>query len=228
MKNDQYFPHDATAGNNIKLMMLIEAEGTRGYGVYWLLLEFLRQQTDYKGRLSMLDMLARRVKTTRAVLLRIINNYALFVVEGERFYSPGLDARMRPLESKRAAKSEQCRRAAGSKWLKTSETVDAGALQEEESKGEERNNEEEGGKSSVKAPPEYANNKQTHNLEGLMQSLKALGIKDPKEVNAILALSDYGRLGHTVWGLLYHTKWGKIQQPGRFLIAAIRRGSGET
>ncbi|NDV84912.1 Lin1244/Lin1753 domain-containing protein [Bacteroides sp. 51] len=252
MKNDQYFPHDATAGNNIKLMILIESEGARGYGVYWYLLEFLRQQAGYKGKLKMLDMLARRVKTTRAVVKRIITDYALFAIEGELFYSPGLVERMKPLDSKRAAKSEQCRRAAGSKWLRMSECADADALQEEEKDKEEKRisslnpskgkaspqpspkeREEEGGGNSsvstqteIKTPPEYAHNKATHNLEGLMRSLDALGVRDAKEVNAILTLSDYGRLEGVIWQLLYHTKWGKIQQPGRFLIAGVKKGSG--
>lgn len=245
MKNDQYFPHDATAGNNIKLMILIESEGARGYGVYWYLLEFLRQQADYKGKLKMLDMLARRVKTSRAVVKRIIMDYALFAIEGELFYSPGLVERMQPLDSKRAAKSEQCRRAAGSKWLKTSESTDAGALQEEERREEERKEEnttspkpspspgmvpagegelkEGGGNSSVKAPPEYALNKQTHNLEGLMARLQQLKVTNSQEVNAILQLSDYGRMGTKVWSMLYHTEWNSIKAPGRFLIAGLRK-----
>lgn len=261
MKNDQYFPHDATAGNNIKLMILIESEGAKGYGVYWFLLEFLRQQTDYKGKLKMLDMLARRIKTTRIIVKRIITEYGLFVVEDGMFFSPGLTERMQPLEHKRATKSEQCRRAAGSKWLKISKTDDAGALQEEERKEEKRisslnpsgtraaeeenplpgkedgasplpspkeREKEDGGNAftqmGIKPPPDYAGNTSTHNLEGLMKSLDTLGVCEPKEVEAILKLSDYGRLNGAVWKLLYHTKWGKIQQPGRFLIAGIRKG----
>jgi len=242
-------------------MILIEAEGAKGYGVYWFLLEFLRQQTEYKGKLKMLDMLARRIKTTRAIVKRIITEYGLFVVEDGMFFSPGLTERMQPLEHKRATKSEQCRRAAGSKWLKISKTDDAGALQEEERKEEKRISSlnpsgtwaaeeetslpEKGGASPLPSPkervkedggntvartenrkiPDYAGNTSTHNLEGLMKSLDTLGVREPKEIEAILKLSDYGRLNGAVWKLLYHTKWGKIQQPGRFLIAGIRKGS---
>ena len=255
MKNDQYFPHDATASNNIKLMLLISAEGAKGYGVYWLLLEFLRQQQDYIGKLDMLDMLARRVKTSRVVVQRVITDYALFVVEGEWFYAPGLNERMRPLDDKRASKREQCRRAAGAKWLKTNKSTDAGALQEEERREEERKEEnttspkpspgkmpvsvsheasiapslgedegkEGGGNSSVKAPPEYALNRQTHNLEGLMARLQQLKVTNSQEVNAILQLSDYGRMGTKVWSILYHTEWNSIKAPGRFLIAGLRK-----
>lgn len=238
MKNDQYFPHDATAANNIKLMLLVRTEGAKGYGVYWLLLEFLRQQKGYYGSMSMLDMLARRLKTTRAIVQRIITDYALFVIDGERFYSPGLNKRMRPLDDKRATKSEQCRRAAGAKWLKDKESKDAGALQEEERKEEqrkeekstspqpspkERGPEEEGDVSSVKAPPEYALNKQTHNFEGLMERLQQLKVTNPQEINAIAQLSDYGRMGTKIWRILYRTEWHSIKAPGRFLIAGLKK-----
>ena len=234
MINDQYFPHDATAGNNIKLMILIESEGAKGYGVYWFLLEFLRQQAGYRGKLTMLDMLARRIKTTRAVVMRIITEYHLFVVEEGQFFSPGLVERMRPLDHKRATKSEQCRRAAGAKWLKTSKRVDAGALQEEERREEERTEEntspssppgdEDGGNFvSVVAPPEYALSKETHNYSGLMERLEQLKVSDPREVNAILQLSDYGRMETRIWKLLYHTVWTNIKTPGRYLIAALKK-----
>ena len=251
MRNDQYFPHDATAGYNLKLMVLIEAEGARGYGVYWYLLEFLRQQANYKGQLKMLDMLARRIKTTRPVVNRIITEYTLFVVEDGLFYSPGLTERMQPLDHKRATKSEQCRRAAGSKWLRINKSTNAGALQEEERREKERisslnpskersltptlspgeGDEEERGilmskQEEAERIPDYAHNKATHNLEGLQRSLESLGIQEPREMKTILRLSDYGRLGGVVWKLLYHTKWGKIQQPGKFLIAGIRKESG--
>lgn len=59
-----------------------------------------------------------------------------------------------------------------------------------------------------------------------MLSLDVLGVREPKEVNAILTLSDYGRLKGVIWQLLYYTKWGKMQQPGRFLIAGVKKGSG--
>lgn len=234
MKNDQYFPHDATAGNNLKLMALIQAEGVKGYGIYWLLLEFLRQQQDYRARLEMLEMLSRRARTNTTIMRRIITNYALFVVVNEEwFYSPGLCNRMQPLDDKRSTKSQQCRLAAKAKWLKDKGTTAAGALQEKESKeknilsltlsggeGEEKREEEE----VFKTPPEYAFNKQTHNLDGLLEKLSKLQIKNIHDVNAILQLSDYGRLGHKIWGLLYHTQWEKIKAPGRFLIAGIRGG----
>ena len=48
---DSYLLHDANAGNNFKIMMMIQKEGMKGYGIYWMLLEFLRLQNGYKADL---------------------------------------------------------------------------------------------------------------------------------------------------------------------------------
>ena len=32
---DSYLLHDANAGNNFKIMMMIQKEGMKGYGIYW-------------------------------------------------------------------------------------------------------------------------------------------------------------------------------------------------
>lgn len=243
MMNDQYFPHDATAANNIKLMELIATEGPKGYGLYWILLEFLRQQQGYIGRLEMLDMLARRVRTNRRSLERIITDYSLFVVKDLCFYSPGLSERMQPLDKRRATKHEQSANAARVKWLKINDSVDAGALQEKKNQIKKRREEniitpqtplpegpkeekkEGGGDNSVLMPPAYALNKQTHNFERLEARLMELKVHSPQEINAIYRMSDFGRKETKVWEVLYHTDWKKIKVPGRFLISILRQNS---
>lgn len=47
MKQNFYFKHDAPSATNPKLAKLLQKEGARGYGVYWLLIELLRLQTDF-------------------------------------------------------------------------------------------------------------------------------------------------------------------------------------
>ena len=44
MKNDNFFKHDATAADDEKILLLIEREGLKGYGAYWILIEALRKQ----------------------------------------------------------------------------------------------------------------------------------------------------------------------------------------
>lgn len=258
MTNAQYFPHDATAGSDVKLMTLIGKEGVRGYGIYWYLVEFLRQQQDYRGRLSLLPALAQRLRTKSTVIKRVVEEYALFRVEGDYFYSPGLIKRMQPLEYKRsqlkkestpeipptctdsdadilqpfsnhsAAEMENGRRTENSNSLKSSNLTSLVDIEEKskEEKSKEKKKEErrkEASEGRVFAVPDYAHNTETHNYDGLCYALNMRGITDPKEVQTILALSDFGRMGGQVWKVLYYTRWKDIRKPGLFLISELRK-----
>lgn len=70
-------------------------------------------------------------------------------------------------------------------------------------------------------PPGYAHNRQTHNYDGLMFTLQQMKIVNPEEVNAILRLSDYGKLRGYVWQVIHSTRWGEIVAKGKYLIAAL-------
>lgn len=69
--------------------------------------------------------------------------------------------------------------------------------------------------------PTYAYNKNTHNLTGLVESLKRYNVTDLKEQQVILRLSDFGKKGTAVWKLFSNTHWNKINTPGRYIIAAL-------
>ena len=71
--------------------------------------------------------------------------------------------------------------------------------------------------------PGYAYNKKTHNLEGLMLELQQLHIVNRNEINAILRLSDYGRLGGNVFKIISSTRWSTVLAKGKYVIAALRK-----
>ena len=71
--------------------------------------------------------------------------------------------------------------------------------------------------------PGYAYNKKTHNLEGLMLELQQLHIVDRNEINAILRLSDCGRLGGYVFKIISSTRWSTVLAKGKYVIAALRK-----
>lgn len=79
---------------------------------------------------------------------------------------------------------------------------------------------------SLPIPPGYAFNTRTHNYTGLMESLGRLGVKDNKEIKAILAFSDYGRKGTAVWRLLSETNWSRISAKGKYIIAVLKKKEG--
>ena len=81
----------------------------------------------------------------------------------------------------------------------------------------------EGTEGSSFGIPGYAYNKKTHNLEGLMLELQQLHIVDRNEINAILRLSDYGRLGGYVFKIISSTRWSTVLAKGKYVIAALRK-----
>ena len=97
MKKSAYLKHDATASGNPKMMVLLSKEGAKGYGLYWLLLEWLRQQDGFTAPMSCLGMFAYKVGTSRSVLERIVTGYGLFVVREGEFHSPGMLHRLAAL-----------------------------------------------------------------------------------------------------------------------------------
>ena len=104
MKYIQYFPHDVETRHDSGVMQLIEADGAAGYGFYWVLIEYLRMQNNYVGYVSALQTLGRQIKIRLPRATRVLYDYGLFVIEGDRFYSPMLMEGMAPLEEKRASK----------------------------------------------------------------------------------------------------------------------------
>lgn len=140
MKNGRYFKHDVTASGNQKLMLLMEKEGVRGYGLYWLLLEVLSRQPDLRASMNLLSPLAYRFHTKAKNLRRVVEDYDLFVVEGETFSSPGLDKRMQPfIESQNAYVSPSLTGQDSCKSLKINPSVGDNARTEEKSRKENNN-----------------------------------------------------------------------------------------
>lgn len=94
MKNDKFFKHDATAADDERILALIEQEGMKGYGTYWVLLEALRKQESLCLSYGVLRPLAARCRTKKEYLLHIVKDFGLFVVEDTCFYSLGMMRRM--------------------------------------------------------------------------------------------------------------------------------------
>lgn len=107
-KDAYYFPHDSNAKDDPKCVLLIEQLGMEGYGIYWVLVETLRDQPEYRYPVSLLPALARRYNTTAEKVQAVVFNYGLFIVEDDTvFFSQSLIKRMIPLDNRR----EQARKA---------------------------------------------------------------------------------------------------------------------
>ena len=81
----------------------------------------------------------------------------------------------------------------------------------------------EGIATSATAVTEKYDENQIQVLEGLMLELQQLHIVDRNEINAILRLSDYGRLGGYVFKIISSTRWSTVLAKGKYVIAALRK-----
>ena len=116
-KDAYYFSHDSNAKDDPKCVLLIEQLGMEGYGIYWMLIETLRDQPEYKYPVNLLPALARRYNTTPKKVKTVVGNYGLFVIEGDAvFFSQSLIGRMVPLEEKRLKRSEAGKRGNAARW----------------------------------------------------------------------------------------------------------------
>lgn len=109
MREGFYFPHFQDARRDIKIMRLRRDLGIEGYGIYFMLLEILREQPNHKFPLQDIDILAHEIQTTRAKIEVVIANYELFETEksddGKLFFSPKLITYLLPyLQKKENAK----------------------------------------------------------------------------------------------------------------------------
>lgn len=112
-KDAYYFSHDSNAKDDPKCVLLIEQLGLEGYGIYWVLIEILRDQPNYRYPIALIPSIARRYNTTTEKVKAVITGYSLFAVENDEFfYSESLDSRMLSYESKR----EKARAAIVSRW----------------------------------------------------------------------------------------------------------------
>jgi hypothetical protein len=99
-KDAFYFPHDSNAKDDPKIVLLIEQLGLEGYGIYWVLVETLRDQPEYKYPLNLLPAIARRYATTKDKVEIVVMNYHLFsITEDQQFFlSQSLCRRMEQYE----------------------------------------------------------------------------------------------------------------------------------
>lgn len=89
-KEAYYFSHDSNAQDDPKCMVLIDQMGMEGYGIFWALVERLRNEKDYKLPLCVCNAFAKRWGTSREKVETVIKNYGLFFVDEDFFYSKRL------------------------------------------------------------------------------------------------------------------------------------------
>lgn len=98
MKDAFYFPHYSNARNDRKLRRVIKSLGVEGYGIYFMLLEVLRDQTEFRYPMSDIDLLADEFNTSDVKVRSVIMDYDLFNVDQDKmFFSINLIRYLEPM-----------------------------------------------------------------------------------------------------------------------------------
>lgn len=90
-----YFPHDSNARNDEKLVRLRMKHGAAGYGVYFMILERLREDAKYMSARDY-NMIAYDLRVDAALVKSVVEDFGLFVFadNGKYFYSDSFSRRM--------------------------------------------------------------------------------------------------------------------------------------
>ena len=91
-KETFYFSHDYNARNDIKIQALLADQGAVGYGVYWIIVEILHEESGKKLKLNNLTYIAiaRQASTSVEQVKTIVEcclEYELFSEKDGCFYS---------------------------------------------------------------------------------------------------------------------------------------------
>ena len=117
MKDAYYFPHDSNAKDDPKIINMIEQHGPEAYGIYWILIETLRDQPEFKAPVNILPGLARRYNTTFDKMKSVVITYGLFEIsDDEYFFSLSLNRRMDAINEKRKKLSEAGKKGNLKRW----------------------------------------------------------------------------------------------------------------
>lgn len=135
-KDTFYFSHDYNTRNDEKIKFLIRKHGMIGYGIFWAIIEDLYNnanalRTDYDG-------IAYDLRVDSETVKSIINDFELFVFDGDCFGSLSVQNRL----DERDSKSIKARENANKRWERSHSNANAMPLHSDsnaikENKGKE-------------------------------------------------------------------------------------------
>lgn len=242
-----YFPHDSNARNSDKLIRLRMRHKAAGYGVFFMILERLREEPNYMS-VKDYNMIAFDLREDASLIKSVIEDFGLFVFteDGKYFYSESFKQRMGFKDEKSRKRSEAGKLGMAKRWgnnnvITNPQSNDNNVITKTDEiitrKEKERKEKEippisptggSGGGSffnlSRNDPPPSDGVKR--NYEALTRELTNFKLS-PDEFNTICELSNYGEIGNPVWKLLQRIRDSregkyKIDHPGRFLISRLK------
>lgn len=231
-KDAYYFSHDSNAKDDPKCVLLIEQLGLEGYGIFWILVETLREQPDFKYPLKLIPALSRRYNTTAEKMKTVVAHYDLFRIENDRFFfSESLNRRMDIFLESRRKKSEAGIKGNAKRWRKKEITelsqCDNNAIASKAKKSKQKEIllfeevKEEEYLLNLNPPDDGID----RNWDGLRRILSNLKSATKTDINTIVRLSNFGQIGHPVWRLISEitSSESKLHSPAAFIISRLKQ-----
>ena len=116
-----YFPHDSNSRNSEKIIKLRMKHKAAGYGVYFMILERLRDSKEYMS-VKDYNIIAFDLREDASLIKSVIEDFGLFVFteDGKYFYSEEFMERMKIKDEIKEKKSVAGKKAMLSRWGETS------------------------------------------------------------------------------------------------------------
>ena len=110
-KETFYFSHDSNAITDTKILNMRADYGMEGYGLFWAIIEMLRNEKDYmltidKNTFRAIQTLTNTTIDVEQFIQNCIEDYKLFAQNDGKFYSNSLLNRMLEYERKKAINKE--------------------------------------------------------------------------------------------------------------------------
>ena len=125
MKDAYYFSHDANARHDPNIIKMISIYGMEGYGWYWVIIEMLREQDNYKLSIrdqSDIDVIVSQTNSDPNTIQKYIDDcvkiFKLFKKSNKYLWSKSLLNRMKKMDEKR----EKGRKASNKRWNRGCQT----------------------------------------------------------------------------------------------------------
>lgn len=85
-KDTYYFSHDANARNDIKILKIRRQIGAEAYAAYFMIIEVLREQVNFKLPMDSIPDLAYEFNISEEKVRAVIMNYGLFEIEQDEIF----------------------------------------------------------------------------------------------------------------------------------------------
>lgn len=165
-KEAYYFSHDANARNDLKCIKLRQSLGMEGYGIFWAIIEILRESEGHAIKISDLETIAFDLKVSPTIIKQVVNDYDLFKVKGNVFYSKRLTNSMVKYKGIKSALSDAGKRGNAIRWGSGGDR-NLIAIKGKERKVNKGGDSPDGSKRNSRLPGEDHNGKPNRSLDGM-------------------------------------------------------------